>query len=57
MTGHYKCTHCGVTTRHDHEGNGCHACGAGVMRFTPDPEPPLEQRERDRQRHHDEDPS
>lgn len=28
----YKCTWCGVETRHDHDGNGCHACSRGVMR-------------------------
>lgn len=35
MDGHFKCDRCGVTTRHDHEGNGCHACGTGAMRFVP----------------------
>ncbi|MDQ4223459.1 hypothetical protein [Pseudomonas aeruginosa] len=28
----YRCTHCGAETRHDHDGNGCHACLRGVMR-------------------------
>ncbi len=32
MTVYYRCTYCGVTTRHDHDGNGCHACHRGVMR-------------------------
>lgn len=36
MTGHFKCDRCGVTTKWDHDGNGCHACGEGAMRFVPD---------------------
>lgn len=31
----YRCSNCGVTTQHDHEGNGCHACGTGTMRREP----------------------
>ncbi len=35
MDGNFKCNRCGVTTRHDHQGNGCHACGSGTMQFVP----------------------
>lgn len=28
----YECSFCGATTRHDHDGNGCHSCLKGAMR-------------------------
>lgn len=28
----YRCTRCHTTTRNSHNGDGCHACGRGVMR-------------------------
>jgi rRNA maturation endonuclease Nob1 len=28
----FRCSVCGVETKHDHDGNGCHTCGRGVMR-------------------------
>jgi hypothetical protein len=30
----YKCSNdnCGVTIKHDHDGNLCHACSQGAMR-------------------------
>lgn len=28
----YRCTRCGCTTPHSHNGDGCHNCGIGTMR-------------------------
>lgn len=28
----YRCSRCGTEIKHDHDGNGCHACGLGIMR-------------------------
>lgn len=28
----YECSFCGVTTKYDHDGNGCHSCLKGAMR-------------------------
>lgn len=32
----FKCTYCGATTKHDHDGNVCHSCHIGAMRLVQD---------------------